>query len=96
MLLTDGCRVYYNALTNDGALPGLGVDVLQIRDPIAPDFDGDGTVSAFDLAALLGAWGPCPEPCAPGNSCDADINDDCLVNAFDLAILLGSWGAVPS
>jgi hypothetical protein len=98
VLLTDGCHVYYNELTNDGVVPGLGVDVLQILDPIAPDIDGNGEIDAFDLAFLLGSWGPCPEPCAPGepgNTCDADFDDDCFVNAFDLAILLGSWGPVP-
>ena len=92
VLLTDGCRVYYNEIINEGA---VGVDVLQIRDPIAPDIDGNGEVNAFDLAFLLGAWGPCPEPCVPGepsDTCAADIDADCSVNAFDLAILLGSWG----
>ena len=52
-----------------------------------PDLNNDGQVSAFDLAILLGSWGPCP-------ACPADLNGDGFVNAFDLAILLGSWGAV--
>ena len=49
------------------------------------DFDHDGTVSAFDLAILLGAWGP-----NPGHP--ADFNGDNVVNAADLAQLLGDWG----
>ena len=60
-----------------------------------PDFDCDGDVDAFDLAQLLGAWGPCPEPCTPGepaDTCPADLNGDCTVEAFDLALLLGAWG----
>ncbi len=53
------------------------------------DFNGDGVVNAFDLAVLLGSWGPCPDP--PAN-CPADLDDSGFVNAFDLAMLLGSWG----
>lgn len=65
----------------------------QVPGPL--DFDGDCAVGAFDLAQLLGAWGPCPDPCEPGNPCDtcqADADGDCNVGAFDLALLLGSWG----
>jgi hypothetical protein len=91
VLLTDGCRVYYNVLTNDGAVPGLGIDVLEIREPIAPDLDGNGEVDAFDLASLLGSWGPCP----PEDDCPADVDGDGDVDAFDLASLLGVWGPVP-
>ncbi len=57
------------------------------------DFDGDGDVDAADLANLLGAWGPCPQPCPP--SCPADLGGNCAVGAFDLAILLGAWGPCP-
>ena len=49
------------------------------------DLNGDWTVTAADLAELLGDWGPCPD-------CPADIDGDGVVNAFDLAILLGAWG----
>jgi hypothetical protein len=49
------------------------------------DIDGSGDVGPFDLAVLLGAWGPCAE-------CPADLNEDGQVGAFDLALLLGSWG----
>ena len=49
------------------------------------DLNGDWTVTAADLAELLGDWGPCPD-------CPADFNGDGVVNAFDLAILLGAWG----
>lgn len=59
------------------------------------DLDADGDVGAFDLALLLGDWGPCPEPCTPGDpaqTCPADFSGDCQVKAFDLAILLGNWG----
>ena len=49
------------------------------------DFNNDGEIDAFDLAILLGAWGP-----NPGHPADLDDNGD--VGAFDLAILLGNWG----
>ncbi len=60
-----------------------------------PDFDADCDVGAFDLAQLLGTWGPCAEPCEPGDpggTCPADLDGNCDVGAFDLALLLGSWG----
>ena len=63
--------------------------------PCPADFDSDGTVGAFDLAVLLGVWGPCPDSCEPGDSagtCAADLDGDCVVEAFDLALLLGGWG----
>ncbi len=49
------------------------------------DLDGDGNVGAFDLALLLGNWGP-----NPGRP--EDLNGDGIVGAFDLALLLGAWG----
>ncbi|MCZ6653352.1 MAG: hypothetical protein O7D91_10045 [Planctomycetota bacterium] len=53
--------------------------------PCPADFDGSGGVGAFDLAQLLGSWGPC-------FGCPADLDGDDAVGAFDLALLLGSWG----
>lgn len=47
------------------------------------DLDGDGQVSASDLAVLLGAWG------TPG----ADLDGDGTTTASDLAVLLGAWGS---
>ncbi len=49
------------------------------------DLDGDGSVGASDLAALLGDWGPCA-------GCPSDMDGDGVVDAFDLALLLGAWG----
>lgn len=46
------------------------------------DLNNDGTVSAADLAILLGQWG------APGT---ADFNNSGTVDAADLASLLGGW-----
>ena len=55
---------------------------------IPPDFDGNGQVGAFDLAILLGSWGPCPDE----DPCPADLDGNGSVGASDLAILLGNWG----
>ena len=54
----------------------------------AEDLNGDGRVGPFDLALLLGNWGPCP----PGDDCPADFSEDEVVGPLDLAILLGAWG----
>ncbi len=53
------------------------------------DVDGSGDTGPFDLAFLLGFWGPCApsEPCA----C-LDADDDGLLGPADLAVLLGAWG----
>ena len=53
------------------------------------DTDGDGATNAFDLATLLGKWGPVDA----GDCQDADDNG--LIDAFDLAVLLGAWGPCP-
>ncbi len=50
------------------------------------DFDDDGGTNPFDLAVLLGSWGPCP-------GCPADLDCSGEVGPADLARLLGSWGA---
>jgi len=57
--------------------------------PCPADLTGDGVVNGADLAALLGAWGPC------SGSCPADLTGDGVVNGADLAALLGAWGNCP-
>lgn len=52
--------------------------------PSAQDLDLDGQVNAADLAALLGAWGPC-------TACPADFDQSGAVDSSDLAVLLGAW-----
>ena len=79
----DDWALFVEAWTDPADPPGMA----ECANP--PDFDGNGSVGPFDLAILLGNWGPCPDP--PAN-CPADLDDDAQVNAFDLAILLGSWG----
>ena len=52
------------------------------------DFNSDGVVNAFDLAFILGYWGPCT-----GGECTSfDLNDDGEVGSADLGLLFSSWG----
>ena len=55
------------------------------------DVDGDGTVGILDFLLLIGAWGPCPQPCPPPN-CLGDLDGDCEVGITDFLIVLGNWG----
>ncbi len=52
------------------------------------DIDGDGVVGTFDLALVLGFWGPC-------GGCDMDLDGDGIVGPLDLALVLGFWGPCP-
>ena len=54
------------------------------------DVDATGDTAAFDLAVLLGSWGPVTSPAA----C-LDADGDGIIGAFDLAVLLGAWGPCP-
>ncbi|MEE9212071.1 MAG: plastocyanin/azurin family copper-binding protein [Phycisphaeraceae bacterium] len=58
---------------------------IDVSLPCPADFNGDDQVGPFDLAILLGAWGPCP-------GCPTDLSGDGVVGPFDLATLLGAWG----
>ena len=54
------------------------------------DVDGSGHTAPFDLAFLLGHWGPV----TPQSLClDTDKNG--VIGAFDLATVLGAWGPCP-
>ena len=73
-------------LTGAGAESGCG--------DCPTDVDGNGETKAFDLAVLLGAWGPIPKDADPAILC-LDFNEDGEIRAGDLAVLLGSWGDCP-
>lgn len=53
------------------------------------DLDGNGSVGAADLLALLATWGDCPDPPA---ECPADFDESGDVGASDLLALLVNWG----
>jgi hypothetical protein len=77
----------------DNTLGGTDAGSAYIFDldcqPACPtDFDGNGSVTAADLAALLSGWGP-----NPGHPADVDSNG--VINAADLANLLSTWGLCP-
>jgi hypothetical protein len=75
--------------TGVGTAPIVDRGAYEFQPPPPPacpaDLDGNGTVDAADLAALLGAWGA-----TSGNAADLDGNG--TVDAADLAALLGAWG----
>jgi len=80
----------------NGDYQGDGTDCKANPCSTCPqDLDGDGEVGAFDLALVLGFWGPCPEPCTPEDTCLTDLSGDCTTGAFDLALILGFWGPCP-
>jgi hypothetical protein len=68
-----------------GAPFSVEIDALSDVAPaeLFADLNGDGHVDGFDLALLLGAWGP--------GIGAADLNDDGQVNGLDLALLFGAW-----
>ncbi|MCH8880356.1 MAG: exo-alpha-sialidase [Planctomycetes bacterium] len=72
---------YGHCMTSDEA-------TLTVHDPCPWDIDGDGEVGPFDLALVLGFWGPC-------DGCDMDLDGDGEVGPFDLALVLGNWGPCP-
>ena len=58
--------------------------------PCPTDVNASGDTGPFDLAFLLGNWGPV----GPDSFC-LDANEDGIIGPFDLAVLLGAWGACP-
>lgn len=65
------------------------VAVLLTPIEVPGDLDGDCIVGVLDLLSLLGAWGPCEQPCPP--ACTADIDGDCNVGVLDLFTVLANW-----
>jgi len=65
-----------------------GAYEFQTDGPCRWDFDGDGNVGPFDLAFVLGFWGP-------NRGHPADLNGDSVVGPLDLAFVLGNWGRCP-
>lgn len=74
----------------NGTYQGDGVKCHDITcmQPCPADFDGDGSVGASDLLALLASWGPCKD-------CPADFDSNGTVGISDLLALLANWGPCP-
>ncbi len=92
----------YNAvadLDGDGLLDiinaGQSTNMISVLINATPlcevpaDVSNDCAVGAADIAALIGAWGPCAA--APAE-CRADLDGDGVVGSIDLAQLVGQWG----
>ena len=79
-----------NGIPDECELDGNGIpDECEKCGDCPTDVDDNGSTDAFDLANLLGAWGPC----AAGDPCEClDADGNGSIDAFDLATLLGAWG----
>lgn len=93
-LITNGCRVYYrNLINNGGLIESLGSDILNVPDA---DYDDDGNVDLDDFDVFLDCLaGPGAEPdptvSTTPQSCldhfDADHDQD--IDAADFAYFQG-------
>jgi hypothetical protein len=54
------------------------------------DMDGNGQITVYDLALMLGHWGNCPQRSA--DPCAGDINADGVVDEADLGLMLSFIG----
>ena len=69
---------------------GVPVECAATCGSCPTDADASGDTAAFDLALLLGSWGPVTSAAA----C-LDADGDGIIGAPDLADLLGAWGPCP-
>lgn len=81
----DG-EVYIGATGDGGPAINIGdYESESIPACVFADLDDNGVVGGFDLAIMLGSWGPC-------SGCPADINGDGRVDAADIGLLFIAWG----
>ena len=87
MLNTNGCRIYYNTLVNNGSVD-QPENLILIGSGIPGDLDGDGDVDLSDLAQLLSNYG------ITGGATyqQGDLDGDGDVDLSDLAALLANYG----
>ena len=79
-------------LEGDGGGGAPAVNVNQVEttktpDCVYADFNGDGEISGFDIAYILGWWGPCQS-----DDCPFDLDGDGIVGSSDLGLLMTGWG----
>jgi len=87
------------AISASAASAAIAIDAVRVRDGAGTsvalaitftastnpaDLDGNGTIDAADLAALLNSWGTC-------KGCPADFDGNGQIDAADLAVVLNAW-----
>ncbi|MEE9130267.1 MAG: S8 family serine peptidase [Phycisphaerales bacterium] len=98
-LTPDEVRTFINENADDLGEPGFDeffgngrinsdATIAAVNRRCPADLDGDGSVGASDLLALLVAWGTDPEG-------PPDFDGDGVVGASDLLTLLVNWGPCP-
>ena len=83
-LATNGCRIYYNTLVNNGTVDDVN-NLIPIC-TLTADANGDGAVNFADLDQVLDKWN---QMVAPGTN--GDVNGDGAVNFADLDLVLDQW-----
>ncbi|HRX86068.1 MAG TPA: hypothetical protein P5572_13695, partial [Phycisphaerae bacterium] len=74
-LLTDGCKLYFETLINEGgSIPELGTRVIPIG---GGDVDSNGVIDNADFDAFLAAYGSCAGDVAYLSAADLDF-DGCV------------------
>ncbi|MCZ6664259.1 MAG: S8 family serine peptidase [Gammaproteobacteria bacterium] len=98
-LTPDEVRAFINENADDLGAKGFdnffghgrinsSATIAAVNSSCPADLDGDGSVGASDLLALLAAWGT--DPGGP-----PDFDGDGNVDASDLLVLLVNWGPCP-
>lgn len=77
-----------NDITGDISATATVSIVQGCSEECPTDVNGDLATGPFDLATLLGCWGPI----GPGSCQCLDANNDGDIGPFDLATLLAAWG----
>ena len=86
-LNTNGCRVYYETLTLDGAVDNADNLIQLGGGNCLTDWDGNGVVNAVDVGAFLTDYF---EDLANGTLV-ADFDDNGVVNAADVGAFLRQY-----
>lgn len=88
----------------DGGVPTTYLDYATISADSSltcyGDITTDGEVNVLDLLAVIGEWGPCPNPqkyvCRADIKCPTQCDGDGVVNVIDLLAVISGWGPCPN
>lgn len=86
----DGCDIS-NGTSVDHNANGIPDECEKLA--CTADVTGDLIVNVNDLLAVIGAWGPCAEPCPP--ACIGDVTKNCGVSVDDVLFVIEHWGPCP-